>query len=474
MAQDLTNAPRTAGFAFAALTVLAFAASLLIPVLNPGQDALMMVPLALVVAVWAIPLIAALLRGEPWAFVLALALLIFFTEASFRARSWADKTIDAQVMVKAVVWLVLGGVGMIRLSRSGGLLGRPPAMWALLFIALLFVSALWSPIPLYTLQSATVYLLMFVFGVAAAEVLDERQLLFALALGTGMIVLPSLAISPFAQGFAPPSPGSTGTADRLRGLADHPIPLADIASVFTFAIITLWLRAKGFALRWSLALLALAGAATVLLTQSRLPPAAMLASALALAAYRRGGALLLVPTLTLCVALVALMESVGGFANMLPDDILALMSRSGSSHEVLTVSGRMEIWQQVVERIWQAPLFGHGHASGLVLFKSFVHWKITHAHNFYLQVLLYTGLLGFCILGMALMSQLRLMAARPSPVRDTLVLYTLLKGVTEQSILSNMPAATVTIWAVTVGMAAVAWRARKRPAPTPKPVEQPI
>jgi len=470
MAQDLTHAPRAAGLALAALTVLAFAGCLLIAMFAPGEDTLMMAPLAVVLALWAIPLMGALLRGEPWAFVLALALLLFCTEASFRARSWADKTIDAQVLLKAGIWAICGLVGMVRLSRASGLLGRPPAMLVLLFITYLFVSALWSPIPLYTLQSAAAYLLLFLFGLAAAEVLDERRLLLALALGTGMIVLPSLAISPFAQGFSPPSPGSTGTADRLRGLADHPIPLADSASLFTFAVIMLWTKAKGFGLRWGLAVLAVAGAAVVILTQSRLPPAAMIAASLALAAYRRGGGLLLVPCLALSLGFVGLAEAMGGSANMLPDDILALVSRSGSSSEVLTVSGRMDIWAQVLHRIAQAPLFGHGHASGLVLFKDFMRWKITHAHNLYLQALLYTGLFGFLILMAAFLSQLRLFATRPSTLRDTLVLYTLLKGLTEQSVLSNMPSGTVIVWMVTVGLAAMAWRARPAAAPVAQPI----
>ncbi|MBC7952486.1 MAG: O-antigen ligase family protein [Rhodospirillaceae bacterium] len=440
------------------LTTLAFVLSMLVPVLYPDQDSLLGVPFAVLILIWAMPLMLALMRGEPWAFVIALALLMFLTDASFRTRSWADKSVDAQVLFKGAVWVGCGLVGVIRMSRAGWLLARPPALFGLLFICLLFVSALWSPLPSYTMVSALAYALMFLFGLAAAEVLDERRLLYALALGAGLIVLPSLAIAPFAMGLTPPSPGSTGTADRLRGLTDHPIPLAEIGVLFTFAVAMLWHQARSFGPRLGLAILVVMGAVTVYLTQSRTPPLAMIAAALAFLAYRRGGGLLLVPTVTLCLGSVFLVESMGGLANVLPGDVLEVFSRSGSSKEVLTFSGRMDIWSNVIDHISRAPVLGYGHAAGMALFKSFVRWKITHAHNMYLQSLLYTGVIGFTLLMGVFLCQLRMFAAHPSPVRDILVLYILLKGLTEQSVLSNLPSGTVAVWMVTVGMAAMAWR----------------
>lgn len=441
----------------AALAIAAFGLSMLVPALYPEQQSLLGVPLAAVAALWAVPLMLALLRGEPWAFIVALALLMFLTDATFRARPWNDKSVDAQVLIKGLVWLGCGMAGLIRLSNRSRLFGRPPVLFACLLVALMALSALWSPTPLYTVQSAVAYGWMLLFGVAAATVLDERQLLQAVALGTGLIVLPSLALSPFTLSLAPPSPGSTGEPDRLRGLTDHPIPMAEVSALFTFAVAALALRARrgGRLMLW---LLALAGIATAILTQSRLPPMAMIASVLAFLAYRRGGALLMVPTVTIAVGGVLLLESMGGFAAMLPPDLLSLVSRSGHSVEILSLSGRLEIWPYVVGRIAEAPILGHGAASGMELFKGFMRWKITHAHNLYLQSLLYLGVVGFGLLMGVLLCQLRVFLLAPSPVRDILLLYVVLKGLTEQSILSNMPSGTVAVWMVTVGMAALAWR----------------
>lgn len=457
MEKYLTPLPRPAATALAVLAAASFALSMLVPAVNPDQQSLLGVPLAVIALVWAVPLMLALLRGEPWAFILALALLMFLTDSNFRARAWNDKSVDAQVLIKGLVWLGCGMVGLVRLSAHGWMLGRPPVVFAGLLVALMGLSALWSPTPLYTVQSAVAYGWMLLFGVAAATVLDERQLLKAVALGAGLIVLPSLAIAPFAMGLTPPSPGSTGEPDRLRGLTDHPIPLAEVSALFTFAIAALAWRARGWS-KAALCVLAVAGLVTAALTQSRIPPLAMVASVLAFLAYRRGGALLMVPTLTLVIGGALLLESMGGFAAMLPPDLLSLISRSGHSGEILSLSGRLDIWPYVIDRIAEAPMLGHGAASGMMLFKGFVRWKITHAHNLYLQALLYLGMVGFTLLMGVLLCQLRVFLRYPSPVRDILVLYIALKGLTEQSILSNMPSGTVAVWMVTVGMAALAWK----------------
>jgi O-antigen ligase len=470
MDKSVSPLPRPAAAAFAAVAILAFALSMLVPILDPAQQSLLGVPLAAVALIWALPLMVALMRGERWAFVVALALLMFLTDATFRARAWNDKSVDAQVLLKGLVWLGCGVVGVVRLSASGRMLSRPPVVFAACLVLMMALSALWSPTPLYTVQSAVAYGWMLLFGLAAAQVLDERHLLQAVALGAGLVVLPSLAIAPFAMGLTPPSPGSTGEPDRLRGLTDHPIPLAEVSALFTFAVAALWARARGGGRRLILALLVVAGAMTAALTQSRLPPLAMIASALAFFTYRRGGWLLMLPTLTLSIGGVLLLEAMGGFAAMLPPDLLALVSRSGHSVEILSLSGRLEIWPYVIDRIAEAPLLGHGHASGMMLFKGFVRWKITHAHNMYLQVLLYMGAVGFGLLMGLLMTQLRMFLVAPSPVRDILVLYICLKGMTEQSILSNMPTGTVAVWTVTIGMAALAWN--KKPAP--KASSQPV
>ncbi|MDA8231071.1 MAG: O-antigen ligase family protein [Magnetospirillum sp.] len=447
------------------VALAAFAAAMAAAALMPDQPLMLALPLVVAVAASLAPVGVALLAGERWAFVVALAVLLFVTDASFRARNWADKSWDWQVLMKGVVWLGCGVAGVMRMPSVLKLVAEPPGWLALTFLLIMAASSLWSPTPNYSFLASASFLMMFPFAFACADMLDDKDLLLAMALGCGAIVLPSLAIAPFAMGVSGTSPGSTGEPDRLRGLTDHPIPLAEISSLFTYACLALRVRSRRGGARFLLLVLGCAGAVTALLTHSRIPVMAMVASVLGFVSYRKGGALLMGPVLLVCAGLVLMMESVAGFANFLPRDLLELVSRSGSSNEILSLSGRLVIWPYAIDRIWDAPFLGHGHASGMEVFKGFAPWKITHAHNAYLQALLYVGLAGTLPLLGTLFAQLRMFMRRPEAPRDILLLYAMLSGITEQSMLSNMPSSSVILWMVAIGLAARAWPGEKAPSP---------
>lgn len=454
-----TALPRSAVLAAALTASAGFVATLFVTAGLPAKPQWQALPLLFVAALWLVPLGLALLRGERWAFILALGVLLFVTDATFRSRPWADKSFDWQVLMKGLVWAGCGVAGLAHLRRTAKALLAPPLLFTAGFVLMLGLSALWSPVPSYALLSAIGFACFLAFAAAAARVLDGRGILLGLALGAGLIVLPSLAVSPFAMGISASSPGSTGEFDRLRGLTDHPIPLAEVSAAFVFACLGLWGGAKGAA-RVALAALALAGLVTAAMTQSRIPPLGMAAAALGYFTYRRGGLLLMLPIMTLTVGGVLALESVGGFARLLPHDLLELVARSGNSKEILTLSGRLVIWPYVIERIAEAPWLGHGHAAGMELFRGFTPWKITHAHNAYLQALLYTGVVGFGLLALAVLSQVRVFLASPEPVRDILMLNVLILGLTEQSMVGNMPGQGTLLWMLAAAMAANAWGKR--------------
>ncbi|TAN55383.1 MAG: O-antigen ligase domain-containing protein [Magnetospirillum sp.] len=452
----MTNPPSLPPGAIATAAVVAVA-GLAVAVLAPAalatRPAYAAIPLLFVVALWLIPLGLALARGERWAYVLAMAALIFLTDATFRSRSWADKSFDWQVMLKGLVWFGCGLGGTLRLGRTLPRLTTPPMLFVLLFVVALGLSTAWSPSPSYTFLSAMGFLCFLLFAAAAAEVLDERHMLLGLAIGGGLIVLPSLAVSPFAMGLTPLSPGSTGEVGRLRGITDHPIPLAESSAIFIFACLALLGHVRRFGGRALLVILAAAGIATALLTQSRLPVLAMAAAAAVYWSFRRGGALLVMPVLAGFITVILATESVAGFARLLPSDILESLSRSGHSKEILTLSGRLLIWPYVMEQIADAPWLGHGHAAGIALFRGFTPWRITHAHNAYLQALLSVGIVGSLPFLAALVTQLRIFVTRPSPVRDILLLNGLILGMTETSMIANMPSQGVLLWMLAAAMA---------------------
>jgi hypothetical protein len=88
--------------------------------------------------------------------------------------------------------------------------------------------------------------------------------------------------------------------------------------------------------------------------------------------------------------------------------------------------------------------------------KDFHSWKITHTHNMLLQSLLYLGLIGTLVLLLALWGQLKLFFVQPNIFRDTLIFFQIVKGLTEQSILSNMPGTGVLCWFITLGLSTIA------------------
>lgn len=411
-------------------------------------------PIVFVGALWSVPLVYALAKGNRVAFIIYIALFVFLTESNFRVRDWTDKSWDWQVLLKGLIWMGAGAAGLFQMRRVVPVLSKAPAFWGLLFVLLIVSSAAWSPTKMFTLQAGMAYLWFLIFGITCATCLKEKDIHLGLLLGTIMIVLPSLAVAPFGTSFAGVSPGSTGEIDRLRGMTEHPIPLAENASLCIFLAV-LW-ASRYRSGRWLIILLVLpAAAAVTLLTQSRLPPLAMFAAVSFAFAYKKGGLPLLLPVFV-GVALLFAIEASVGLLSIIPGDILQSLSRSGSGGEITTLSGRTEIWPFVIDKIKQSWLIGHGHASGPFVLKDFYRWKINHAHNLFLQTLLYLGVIGFFVLIMAFWNQLKVFFLAPNMFRDSLVIFQIIKGFTEQSVIANMPSSGFLCWSVTLGLSTLA------------------
>lgn len=91
---------------------------------------------------------------------------------------------------------------------------------------------------------------------------------------------------------------------------------------------------------------------------------------------------------TVSLALIAL--SILLMASWWPDELLTMISRRGwDSH-------RLEIWQQVIDLIKQAPLFGHGLLDNSAI--SINGKSFGHPHNILLSTVLYGGILAGSLL----------------------------------------------------------------------------
>ena len=77
-----------------------------------------------------------------------------------------------------------------------------------------------------------------------------------------------------------------------------------------------------------------------------------------------------------------------GLENVLPKELINLVSRSGNVNELLTLTGRSFIWDFTLHLIAEAPILGHGHNSSEAIFlERFPYFTVTHAHNLILQAL---------------------------------------------------------------------------------------
>lgn len=83
-----------------------------------------------------------------------------------------------------------------------------------------------------------------------------------------------------------------------------------------------------------------------------------------------------------------------------PDSIqsfLGSFSRTGDLQEILSFTGRSDIWQIVLDKFYENPLFGWGYAKSadiLGMNSEAVGFTVGQAHNLYLQVLISLGLVG--------------------------------------------------------------------------------
>ncbi len=376
-----------------------------------------------------------------------LVVLVFITEGNFRVREWDDFSLDWQILMKLFTWVAAGGLILLYPASLKRLLLYKRSLPLLLLALLVLVSCVYSPTPFYSLAAAVSFLSLVAFAQVIVDHLTEAEIVDHMAVGLGVIVFVSLAIAPFASGLVDPGTLSIAESDRLHGLVGHPNQLAMVSGLFIGAMIHRLSR-TGFRF-WLLA--AIAGAVVVLLlTQSRTPALALI---LSLAA---AGVIYSRQRLVLILAGVSLVFLLAMLLLILPDvirtsGVAALLSRSGDPTEVLTLTGRNQIWLFVLARIAEAPILGYGFASGrVVLLGEFGGWSLVHAHNMFLQLGLYLGLSGIGLFLAIVVTQLHAFLFRHRLAVGFMTVYVLVIGMTEQSVWANTPTALLLAWMLAV------------------------
>lgn len=435
--------------AFGALLVLGVFPVFLLVQLSTSQSIAAVLPFALGAVAFGTVAVVAAAGGRKWAISLLFIFAFFGLSFGMRMDGYARTGgMDWQNMTKLVAWLLIFLIFPFHVRRLVPFLRERTILLALIYGGVAFASSAWSLIPAYTAANSLgliSYLILAcivvsVLGAEATIRLLTLTLLVFLTIGLiSGIALPDIAWLP---------PSAEENVYRLRGFSGHPNVLgAQAALLVTFAVV-LRRRRRLPAMLFLPALLV--GFAAIIAADSRTMLAATIVVWFVISLRERkllgpmaalGGA-----GLIFAVALIA----VGEFPDL--TFLLGPLARTGSISEVVTLTGRTELWIVSGELIAQKPVLGWGFGGTEALLIESVGRAFqgapVNAHNMYIQAIFNLGFLGalpiFALLGILVTR----MWTRPDSIRDQPVLLMMVMGVTEVSILALPVLLTFTFFLV--------------------------
>lgn len=328
-----------------------------------------------------------------WAVIAILTFVMIVPSLSFRQREIGDVGLDWQNGIKFITWVALFLVSAVNWRRYVDLFKDPVLGLLLCFTGIALLSTLYSEVPVYTAICAFGFLTYLLFACHIGATLDSNTILRAITwcIGAHLVLTWTIALLIPDSGWIAPYGENQGY--RLQGLSSHPNMLAKEASSFLCLLfVILGRRTSRPAVTWGL--ITLEGA-TLLATGSRSSLGGVL---IAVAAVHLCSSRYRIPLLlsaTASVAFAVLLAATGVLPD--PSPILNRFSRTGDSAEVLTLTGRTELWGFIWDMIQVRPLLGYGFNSTEQVLSG-VWWGPPSdgygAHNTLLQCLFTLGLVG--------------------------------------------------------------------------------
>jgi O-antigen ligase len=376
---------------------------------------------------------------------------MFASEANFRVGDMEQLAVDWQIILRLTMCGLCGLYGLAHLSHTRQMLTRFPAAWLALFVAWASVCAVFSPDKAYAAASCGSLGLMILFIPAVLLQLGGRNFvlvmlaeIFAYTIGSwfAYFYFPELGTTAFAT--------QDEVIYRLGGLG-HANDTGMQAAVGIVLLASLGSQRaihRGFML-----LLLPLFAVTLIYTDSR---TALLTAcgAVALCVWRTRPLWAVAGGFVLLTALVA-----GSLAlSDRKDNPLTRFSRSGEAEEIYSMTGRVEVWSYVVDKIMQSPVVGYGHNCSRFAMAGYnfglsEDLALYHAHNTLLNITLGIGLPGGALLVMMFLSQGVAFVLRPNAFPDIILALIVISGVTEVSIFHPIPDVCSALW-----LAALFWR----------------
>ncbi len=376
------------------------------------------------------------MRGRCWALAGLLGFSLVVPNIDFMPQGLHEApSLNAQTGLKLALWAAMGLVGLARLPQLRPLMKDRALLSIGVFALFAITSTLWSPTPVYSAAGSIGFLAALLFACAAAAELPPERLYqtvvgsFVIYVGLNIVAAIALPDIAWLANY-----GDSGSF-RLQGVSSPPNILGKEMATFICLCLPLALvrnqRRAAFVLT-SLAFL------IIVATQSRTSMGATLLCLLLPFLLRPEVAKPLTGLAMIATGMAMVAIAIG----FVPDlrSILDGASRTSDASEILTLTGRTELWGFVWDKIVEAPLLGHGFGAAEAVL-SLQWWGAPDAgvgaHNTWLQSLLIVGVIGtipFIWFHVELL--LRLRAKRPSMTRF-LSSYLLILGLTEVEIAAH-------------------------------------
>lgn len=386
---------------------------------------------ALLVGVAVVPAVGLWLIGNAGArgggALAAMAFLVVLL-SDLTLRGGVDRGIDLQSALKFGIWTSGLALVLWRLPLLVQALRHLPSASLLAFGVWAVFSATYSVSPLYTAAAGLAFIGLWVTATTLALTSSEKVGLLVI---TGALIA-GMAISLLLYLTIPDRvmvPTEAGTVFRLAGVFGSPntIGRAAALAMLTSLMLCYQLRRREAALLMLTTLVL--SSACLYLSGSRASSFALAMGVVVVLLHRRPWLAAISVVLAICASLVLF------FSPDLRLELAALISRSGRVSEVMTLTGRTQIWSYVVDKIGDAPLIGYGFATTREVipagYFTMWGWTTTSAHNLWLQAWITTGLIGLSLVVASQVGWAVEAIRRSNPVRDGLIVFVLVNGLFE-------------------------------------------
>lgn len=370
-----------------------------------------------------------------WIIIFSFFAYFFSTQISLKSIDYAERSIDFQVLSRLLITGVLFFFSLRYLSSYiKEYLEKLWGIHAFLFLGLFFALVRGDYYPAYAVMTLIMALLITyrfstIFGRDVIYFYHAFVLFFTLISIFYYYFIPDVGRYTYWQD------GVIFQSPRMQGIAGHPNTLGFMLGSALLLSMTF---GKDFILsKYGI----LSNAIIVLglvLTNSRtnLMAVMILGSFYYFAVMGYGFQFIL-----FLITFFLVLFSVYQIAPDIIQSFLGGFSRTGDLQEIFSFTGRSDIWQIVLDKFYESPIFGWGYAKSadiLGLNSDAVGFTVGQAHNLYLQVLISLGLLGAVVFFSWYAGLLSLSMREKKFGQLIILLYIAFVGFTETIILNTI------------------------------------